>query len=102
MPLFGLNPFHPSASRYRRNPKGGIPGTNDGFVCSKTFFRTILGSSVGQRKPRLEGTPGYYRERAAEMLKKAQEADTDNARNSYLLLAQGWDNLAQNLERPIW
>jgi hypothetical protein len=50
----------------------------------------------------MEGTPDYYRERAAEMLKEAQEADTDNARNSYLMLATSWDNLAQQIEHPSW
>jgi hypothetical protein len=55
---------------------------------------------VGHSKTALQGTPEHYRARAAEMLKKAQEAETDTARNAFLLLATSWDNLAQHIEHP--
>ena len=71
----------------------------DLYVCG-LYNRTKLGQSVAQRKTPLEGTSAHYRERAAEMLKKSQEAETDNARNSYLMLASSWDNLAQQLDHP--
>jgi hypothetical protein len=53
-------------------------------------------------KTPLKLTAEHYRERAAEMLQKSQEAETEQARNSYLMLATGWDNLAQKLEHPNW
>jgi len=34
------------------------------------------------------------------MLKKAHESETDSARNSFLILATSWDNLAQQIEHP--
>jgi hypothetical protein len=49
-----------------------------------------------------QGAPGYYRERAADMLKKAEEAGTEESRNSYLLLAASWGLLAQKLEHRDW
>lgn len=50
----------------------------------------------------IEGTPEYYRERAAEMLKKAQEAGTDEAKTVFRTLAESWDRMAQQVERPNW
>jgi hypothetical protein len=66
-------------------------------------YRTNWGHLIlNTRKKPLEGTPEYYRERAAEMLKKAEEAATDTARSSYLQLAASWQQLAQKLEQPSW
>lgn len=53
------------------------------------------------KKP-IQGSPGYYRARAAEMLRKAEEAATDDVRSSYLQLAASWQQLAQKLEQPSW
>jgi hypothetical protein len=55
-----------------------------------------------REKTPLQLTAEHYRERAAEMLQKSQEAETEQGRNSYLMLATGWDNLAQKLEHPNW
>lgn len=49
-----------------------------------------------------EGTPEYYRDRAAQMLKKAEEAGSEEAKNVFLTLAQSWDRMAQQVERPNW
>jgi len=57
---------------------------------------------LNDSKPPLEGTPGYYRARAAEMLKLAETAATEDARSSYLQLAASWQQLAQKLEEPSW
>jgi len=62
-----------------------------------------LGTPIlNDRKPPLEGSPAYYRARAAEMLKMAEKAVTDDARSSYLQLAASWQQLAQKLEEPSW
>jgi hypothetical protein len=42
--------------------------------------------------------PDYYRQRAAEMLKRAEQMATEEARNTFLELASGWDRMAQLLE----
>jgi hypothetical protein len=34
------------------------------------------------------------------MLKRADEMETEEARNTFLELAAGWDRMAQLLERP--
>jgi hypothetical protein len=47
--------------------------------------------------------PGdFYHERAREMLKRAEDAKTDDARASFLVLAANWENLARQIERPSW
>jgi hypothetical protein len=79
-----------------------FPGRISHLCVCRYLNVQFLGQSVANRKTPLEGTPEYYRERAAEMLKKSLEAETDNARNSYLMLASSWDNLAQQLEHPNW
>jgi hypothetical protein len=49
-----------------------------------------------------EGSPEYYRARAAEMLKRAQLAATEDARNSFIQLASNWQLLAQTVEYRNW
>ena len=44
-------------------------------------------------------SPEHYRERAAEMLKRAEKMETEEARNTFLDLAAGWDRMAQLVER---
>ena len=55
----------------------------------------------GSDQPR-EGTAEYYRFRAAEMLKKAEEAVSENTRLSLIQLAANWQQLANALEHPNW
>jgi hypothetical protein len=47
-------------------------------------------------------SPEHYRERAADMLRRADEVATEEARNTFLELAAGWDRMAQLVERPHW
>jgi hypothetical protein len=53
-------------------------------------------------KPVRPGSPEYYRERARAMLKLADEAASDEARASLIMLAAGWEDLANQLEHPSW
>jgi hypothetical protein len=53
------------------------------------------------KKP-VEGSPEYYRARAAEMLKRAEDAASEDARLSFIQLAANWQTLAQTLEEPSW
>ena len=55
---------------------------------------------MGSIKMPLEGTSELYRDRAAEMLKKAEEAASEGARLSFIQLAANWQHLAQALEHP--
>lgn len=48
------------------------------------------------------GTPEYYRERARAMLKLADDAGSDEARASLIILAASWEELAKQLEHPSW
>jgi hypothetical protein len=48
------------------------------------------------------GTPEYYRERARAMLKLADDAASDEARASLVMLAASWEELAKQLEHPGW
>ena len=50
----------------------------------------------------MQGSPDYYRERAADMLKRAEAAESEEARSTFLALAASWDRMAQILERPNW
>jgi hypothetical protein len=53
------------------------------------------------KKP-VDGSPEYYRARAAEMLKRAEDAASEDARLSFIQLASNWQMLAQTLEEPSW
>jgi hypothetical protein len=48
------------------------------------------------------GTPEYYRERARAMLKLADDAASEEARASLVMLAASWEELAKQLEYPGW
>jgi hypothetical protein len=48
------------------------------------------------------GTPEYYRERARAMLKLADDAASEEARASLVMLAASWEELAKQLEHPGW
>jgi hypothetical protein len=52
--------------------------------------------------PARVGSPDYYRERARSMLKMADEAASDEARASLIMLAASWEELAKQLEHPGW
>ena len=53
-------------------------------------------------QPVRAGTPEYYRERARAMLKLADDAASDEARTSLIMLAASWEELAKQLEHPNW
>lgn len=53
-------------------------------------------------RPVRPGSPEYYRERARTMLKLADEAGSDEARASLVMLAASWEQLANQLEHPGW
>jgi hypothetical protein len=57
---------------------------------------------VEPEKRALPGTPDGYRERATEMLKKTEEAGTEEAQHIFLVLAESWDRMAQLVEHPNW
>jgi len=42
----------------------------------------------------------FYRAKAQEMLKRAEQAATDEARSDFLMLAEHWHRLAQSIEQP--
>ena len=54
------------------------------------------------KKSALHGSPEYYRNRAADMLKRAEAAESEEARKTFRALAESWDRMAQLLERPNW
>jgi len=56
---------------------------------------------INAKRP-IEGSPEFYRQRASEMLNKAGEAVSEEARTAYLQLAAYWQQLAQQLEEPNW
>jgi hypothetical protein len=51
-------------------------------------------------KPVIPGSPEYYRARAKEMLELAAQAATEEAKASFLTLAQNWEGLADWAEHP--
>ncbi|HWU54645.1 MAG TPA: hypothetical protein VN175_04025 [Rhizomicrobium sp.] len=53
-------------------------------------------------RPARPGSPEYYRERARTMLKLADEAASDEARASLIMLAASWEELANQIEHPGW
>ena len=57
-------------------------------------------SDVEDQKSAMNYSPEHYRERAAEMLKLAEEMENAEARDTFLDLAAGWDRMAQLVERP--
>jgi hypothetical protein len=53
-------------------------------------------------QPARPGSPDYYRERARTMLKLADEALSQEARTSLIMLAASWEELANQIEHPSW
>jgi hypothetical protein len=53
-------------------------------------------------RPARPGSPEYYRERARSMLKLADEAASQEARASLIMLAASWEELATQIEHPSW
>jgi hypothetical protein len=73
--------------------------------CVQSLAYKTLRQKTGKRKmdvPKPMRPGDFYHERAREMLKRAEEAKTDDARASFLVLAGNWENLARQLERPSW
>ena len=58
--------------------------------------------AVVENKPAIPGTPDFYREQAKEMLRQAEHAASEQARASFLGLADHWHRLAQQAENPNW
>lgn len=56
---------------------------------------------VSNEGPR-PGSIEFYRERARESLRQAEQATTDEAKASFLALAEHWQRLAQAVEHPSW
>jgi len=48
------------------------------------------------------GTPAFYRTKAAELLRQAEVAADQAAREQFLKLAEQWHHLAMNAENPSW
>lgn len=48
------------------------------------------------------GSVEFYRERARDSLKQAEQASSEEARASFIALAEHWQRLAQSLEKPGW
>lgn len=53
----------------------------------------------------LQARPGsveFYRARARDSLQQAEQASSEEARASFLALAEHWLRLAQSVENPGW
>jgi hypothetical protein len=48
------------------------------------------------------GSAEFYRARAQDSLKQAEQATSDEARASFLALAEHWQRLALSVENPSW
>ncbi|HYJ36886.1 MAG TPA: hypothetical protein VEV64_12045 [Rhizomicrobium sp.] len=57
---------------------------------------------MSEIQPVRPGSPEFYRSQAAQMLKKADEAATAEARATFLNLAENWHRLAKQAEEPSW
>jgi len=57
---------------------------------------------VKKDRPPRPGSPDFYRKRAEEMQRLAEEAASSEARLSFLSLANAWGQLAQQVEHPGW
>jgi hypothetical protein len=56
-------------------------------------------SEIPPAKP---GSPEFYRAQAAQMLRKAGQAATEETRLAFLNLAENWHRLAKQAEEPSW
>ena len=57
---------------------------------------------MSDMQPARPGSPEFYRAQAAQMLKKADEAATEESRQTFLNLAENWHRLAKQAEEPSW
>ena len=48
------------------------------------------------------GTPKYYRQKAQELLLKAETAASEKDRFAFLKMAEHWQRLAQSVEEANW
>jgi hypothetical protein len=68
-----------------------------GLICSVAYRDAYVTSD-----PPVPGSPDFYREQALDMLKRAEEAASEDMRATYLGLAEHWRRLAQQAEKPHW
>jgi hypothetical protein len=57
---------------------------------------------MSETLPVRPGSPEFYRAQAAQMLKQAAQAVTDESRATFLSLAENWHRLAKQAEEPGW
>jgi hypothetical protein len=57
---------------------------------------------MSDMQPAPPGSPEFYRAQAMQMLRKAEEAISDEARAAFLNLAENWHRLAKQAEEPSW
>ena len=57
---------------------------------------------MSETQPARPGSPEFYRTQAAQMLKRADEAATEESRLAFLNLAENWHRLAKQAEEPSW
>jgi hypothetical protein len=50
----------------------------------------------------MPGTPAFYRQKCAELLREAETAADEKSRNQFLKLAEQWHHLATIVEEPSW
>jgi hypothetical protein len=92
-------PFFVTA--FARN-SGNIPMSRALIVHLRTQTHAGAGSKMAEQTPARPGSPDFYHERAREMMKRAEDATTPDARASFLMLAANWENLARQIEHPGW
>jgi hypothetical protein len=81
---------------------GNLPMSRAFIVHLRTQTHAGAGSKMEEPTPARLGSPDFYHERAREMMKRAEEATTPDARASFLMLAANWENLARQIEHPGW
>jgi len=57
---------------------------------------------LSEEQPVRPGSPGYYRAKAAALLKRAEETSSEEVRLSCLNMAAHWHRLAEQAENPNW
>jgi len=68
---------------------------------SALFVRWRQERSLSQNTA-LPGTPAFYRTKAAELLRQAEAAADQAAREQFLQMAEQWHHLAMAAENPSW
>jgi len=69
---------------------------------SKPYPREPKGHFVSDDQQARPGSVEFYRERAGELFKQAEHATSEEARVSFLALAEHWLRLARTVENPSW